>query len=147
MNLSVNPMGQNFNNRNSVNFGMAIKLDNDALPIIKEQASKLSKGAYEEFWKNFDAAVSRQQENPVNIIVRKCNNRRALAAEIVDKSENPLDNQVFTQGFGKKGLKFLDKAEVKADNINDMNQRLGKYDLAIDDDYNPGTVKELDIEV
>lgn len=136
MNLGLNPAGQN--PRASVNFGMAIKIDPDAHSIIKRQAMGLSSKAYDSFCDAFDAAVKRQEDNPVNIIIRKCNNRQALAAEVVDNSENAIDNTVISQGLIRpRGLKFLDKAEAKANKINDLNQRLLKYEVANDVDYDP----------
>lgn len=141
MNLGLNPAGQNKNA--SVNFGMAIKVDPDAHAIIKRQAMRLSDKAYDSFCEAFDAAVKRQENNPVNIIIRKCNNRQALAAEIVDNSENAIDNSVISQRLiYPKGLKFLDKAEAKANKVNDLNQRLMNYDVAKDIDYDP----KIDIE-
>lgn len=136
MNLSVNSVSQNPNG--NPNFGMAIKIDENAHKVIKKQVSKLSQKKAEAFWENFDAAVNRQQDNPVNILIRKCNNRQALAAEVVDDSENALNNKVFTQGlFSPKGLKFVKKAEGYADNINDLNTKLAKYEKALDVDYDP----------
>lgn len=141
MNLGLNTAGQNKNA--SVNFGMAIKVDPDAHAIIKRQAMRLSDKAYDSFCESFDAAVKRQENNPVNIIIRKCNNRQALAAEIVDNSENAIDNSVISQRLIRpKGLKFLDKAEAKANKVNDLNQRLMNYDVAKDIDYDP----KIDIE-
>lgn len=144
MNLSVNSVSPNPNPSNP-NFGMAIKIDENAHKVIKKQVSKLSQKKAESFWENFDAAVNRQQDNPVNILIRRCNNRDALAAEVVDDSENALDNKVFTQGlFNPKGLKFVKKAGEYADNINNLNTKLAKYEKAVDADYDPHT--SLDIE-
>ena len=128
----------------SPNFGMAIKLDNNAHSIIKKQVAKLSSEKADKFWQTLDAAVERQKENPVNVIIRKCKHRQALAAEVVDNSENALNNKVFSQKlFSPKGLNFIDKAEKYADNVDKLNQKLGQYEKAIDADYNP---VHLDIE-
>lgn len=143
MNLGLNPVGQN--TRASVNFGMAIKIGSDAHAIIKRQAMALTDKAYDSFCDAFDAAVKRQENNPVNIIIRKCNNRQALAAEIVDNSENAIDNIVISQGLiHPKGLKFLDKAEAKANKINNLNQRLTNYEAAKAVDY--GSKIKINIE-
>ena len=142
MNLNVNSVSRGQTNPN---FGMAVKLDSDAHSIIKKQVSKLSAKKAEKFWEDFDKIVEDQKDNLVNIIIRKCNNRQALAAEVVDNSESALENKVFTQGlFNPKGLKFVKKAEEYADNINNLNTKLAKYEKAVDADYDPHT--SLDIE-
>lgn len=88
-------MNLNINSASSPNFGMAIKIDENAHRVIKKQVSKLSPQKADTFWENFDAAVNRQQNNPVNILIRKCKNRQALAAEVVDDNKNALNNKVF----------------------------------------------------
>ncbi len=140
-------MNLNINSASSPNFGMAIKIDENAHKVIKKQVSKLSPKKADTFWENFDAAVNRQQDKPVNILIRKCKNRQALAAEVVDDNKNALNNKVFSQGILKpKGLKFLKKAEGYADNINELNTKLSKYEKALETDYNPHNIQELDIE-
>ncbi len=146
MNVNFNPNAQ------STNFGMAIKIDPDAKAILKRQTSDLSQKAYDKFWKSFDEAVERQADNPVNILIRKCNNRQALAAEVVDSGNEPLKNTVYTQGFFfPSKLKYINKAEKKADTLNDLNERLGKYAEAVEDDYLTAAEKTsggaMDIEV
>lgn len=133
-NLRGNPMNVNFNN--SPNFGMAIKLDKSAHLVLKKQAAGMSEKSYEKFWDTIDRAVKRQESNPVDILIRECKYRNALAAEVVDHSEEPLKNTVFTQRlFFPKGLKFLSKAEKRADKINDMNSRIETYPEAVREDY------------
>ena len=106
----------------------------------------MSASTADKFWNDLDAAVERQKDNPVNILIRKCNHRRALAAEVVDDSENALDNKVFAQGlFNPGGLKFVNKAEEYANNVNKLNNKLSRYEKAIDTDYDPRAA-ELDIE-
>lgn len=125
------------------NFGMAVKIDKNAHAVIKRQLAGLSNDAVDSFWKELDAVTTRQAENPVNILLRKCNNRKALAAEVVDNSNEPLDNRVFTQGlFRPKGLKFMSKAETYADNVNSLNTKLAKYDEALDVDYDPSLAEK-----
>ena len=143
MNLSVNSVSPN---PNTPNFGMAVKLDENAHRVIKKQVAKMSASTADKFWNDLDAAVERQKDNPVNILIRKCNHRRALAAEVVDDRENALDNKVFAQGlFNPGGLKFVDKAEEYANNVNKLNNKLSRYEKAIDTDYDPRAA-ELDIE-
>ncbi len=146
MNVNFNPNAQ------STSFGMAIKIDPNAKAILKKQTADLSVNKYLKFWDSFDEAVERQSENPVDIIIRKCNHRNALAAEVVDNGNEPLKNTVYSQGFiFPSRLKFINKAERRADTINDLNQRLSKYTEAVDDDYLTATEKTsggaMDIEV
>lgn len=127
-------MNVDFNNSQS--FGMAIKLDKSAHLVLKKQTVGMSEKNYEKFWDTIDKAVKRQESNPVDILIRECKYRNALAAEIVDYSEKPLKNTVFTQQlFFPKGLKFLSKAEKRADKINDMNSRIESYPEAVRGDY------------
>lgn len=129
-------MNVNFNNGQAQNFGMAIKLDKSAHIVLKKQAANMSDKNYKKFWENIDNAVERQESNPVDIIIRECKHRHALAAEVVDHSDEPLKNTVFTQRlFFPKGLNFLNKAEKRADKINDMNSKISEYPEAIKDDY------------
>lgn len=136
MNLSLNSVSSK--HRSNPNFGMAVKIDPDANLILKKQLVKMSDKALENYWNRFDAIVNRQNDNPVNILIRKCNKRKALAAEIVDNNDNALDNLVTSQGLLRpRGLKFLEKAEICADRINALNNRLAKYEKAVDADYEP----------
>lgn len=140
MNITLNS-----NSRNQ-NFGMAVKLDESAHAIIKRQASKLGDKSYEKFWNKFDDTVKRQEGNPVDIIIRKCKHRKALAAEVVDHGEAPMDNTIFHQSkIFPSGLKFLDKAEKKADKINNLNYQIAKYQTAAPEDFQNGA-KSVDIE-
>lgn len=71
--------------------------------------------------------VEDQEHNPVDIVIRKCKNRKALAADVIDNSEEPLNTVTFTQRLLKPfGLKFLKKAIKSANNINDINGKLDK---------------------
>lgn len=132
MNLGITPANQNINckRNNSLQFGMAIKLDKSAHSIIKKQAVALSEKSRNNFLTKLKEKVERQECNPVNILIRKAKHRNALAAEIVDseigKSMGGIKNQVTSQPFiGKNGsLKFLDKAEKKADKLNDTNRKI-----------------------
>ena len=134
MNLGINPVNQNINckRNNSPQFGMAIKLDQTAHSIIKKQAVALSEKSRNNFFTKLRQAVARQENNPVNILIRKAKHRNALAAEIVDseigKSMGGIKNQVTSQPLvGKNGsLKFLDKAEKKANKLNETNNEVKK---------------------
>ena len=146
MNVNFNP------NYQSPNFGMAIKIDPNAKAILKKQTADLSSSSFENFWKSFDEAIERQAENPVDIIIRKCNHRNALAAEVVDNGREPLENTVYSQGFiFPSKMKFINKAEKRADTLKDLNQRLDKYTEAVKDDYLTAIEKQagegLDLEV
>lgn len=135
MNIGIN----NVNNR--PNFGMAVLFDETALPVMKKQAMKLSQKGYEKFWANIDGAVDRQMGNRTNIIVRKANHRDALVAEIVDENaDTAIKNYVTAQGLIHRNgsLKFLDRAESKANKISDSNSRIQRLDLAEERHYYPG---------
>lgn len=120
---------------NTTNFGMAIKLDKSANAIIKRQTYRASETRYENFWNELNRLVEDQEHNPVDIVIRKCKNRKALAADVFDNSEEPLNTVTFTQRLLKPfGLKFLKKAIKSANNINDINKKLDKlpkYDANI----------------
>ncbi len=135
-------------NNSNTNFKMAVKLDPNAQPIIKKQVLNMSNKNANKFWERFDEIVERQQNNPVDIIIRKCEGRKALAAEVVDHGEEAVNNTVFSQGvFNPNGLKFVQKAEERAEAINDINSRFGKYTPATEEDYIPGKLgKNLDID-
>lgn len=135
MNIGIN----NANNRPS--FGMAVLFDESALPVMKKQAMKLSQKGYEKFWTKIDAAVDRQAGNPTNIIVRKTAHRDALAAEVVDgNADTAIKNYVTAQGLIHRNgsLKFLDRAETKANKISDTNVKLEKLDIAEERHFYPG---------
>lgn len=143
MNLNVNSVSRGQTNPN---FGMAVKIDGNAHKIIKKQVASLSPKKADRFWETFDSIVEAQKDNLVNIIIRKCKHRQALAAEVVDNSENALENRVFSQGLiSPSGLKFVIKAEDHANKINRLNQKLAGYEKAIDTDYTPN-IGSVDIE-
>lgn len=119
--------------RANPSFGMAIKLDKSAHSIIKRQAMNLGEKSKENFFKGIDQAVKNQENNPVNIILRKSNNRRALVAEVVDSeagrelgsAKNYVSSQPFF--FFKNGsLKFLNTAEKKANELNTINSKVNE---------------------
>mgnify|MGYP007012490640 CR=1 FL=1 len=128
-------------NNNRPSFGMAVLFADSAKPVIKEQASKLSKKGYAKFWETINGAVERQAENPNNIIVRKTKHRNVLAAEVVDAdSATAMKNYVTAQGLLSRNgsLKFLKSAEVRADKLNDVNSRLENLATAEERHFYPG---------
>ena len=119
MDLSVS------NNRPS--FGMAVLFEKSASPVMKEQATKLSKKGYQKFWDGIESAINRQENNPNNIIIRKAKHRNALVAEVVDAdTANAMKSYVSAQGvFSRNGsLKFLEKAENRANALEDLNAKV-----------------------
>lgn len=132
----------------SASFGMAVKVDPNAQRVIKAQTSELSEEAYNKFWDNFNHIVSRQEGNPVDILIRKCKHRDAIAAEVVDHSDSPMKNTVYSQStLFPGGLKFMERAEKKADRIKDVNDKIGTYKPATENDYKAGKlVEEIDVD-
>ena len=107
MNYSVNSV--------SPNFGMAIKIDSNAHPVIKKQVAKMAGEKAEKFWETLDAAVYRQKDNPVNILIRKSNHRQALVAVVVDNSEEALNNNQVEEAtkLFSEATKKIDQACTK----------------------------------
>ena len=158
MNLSIGQASYNDMNcqrKNNPNFKMAVKIDPSAMKVMKNQTLKLSSkapkknpagSAYEKFWTKLNDSISRQEENPVNIIIRKTKMRNGLTAEVVDsQAATAVKNQKYSQSLLSKNgsLKFLDKAEKTANKINDTNIRLGKLTEATKNDYKAGYNSEL----
>ena len=158
MNLGITPMNQNMNcsRHNTPSFGMAIKVDKSAYPIIKKQAIALGEKGKNNFFTKLKQAVTRQEQNPVDIIIRKAKRRQALAAEIVDseagKAIGGVKNKVKSQPIiGKNGsLGFLNKAEKKADKLNETNNQVQEIIDSIPKaeakDYGK-VIKQIDTEV
>lgn len=121
----------NYSSRNNnVKFGMALKLDPSAHAVIKKQAFALGEKGKNNFFTKLKQAFERQENNPVDIIIRKAKHRKALAAEIVDsdagKEIGGIKNMVTSQPLvGKNGsLRFLNKAEKKANKLNETNNQV-----------------------
>ena len=159
MHLGITPMNQNMNcsrHNNTPSFGMAIKMDKSAYPIIKKQAIALGEKGKNNFFTKLKQAVTRQEQNPVDIIIRKAKHRQALAAEIVDseagKAIGGVKNKVKSQPIiGKNGsLGFLNKAEKKADKLNETNNQVQEIIDSIPKaeakDYGK-VIKQIDTEV
>lgn len=109
-------------------FGMALKINESAIPVIKKQAFQLETNARGNFLREIEDASKNEKDNPVNIIIRKSKFRKALVAEVIDSEEGKklgsTKKKTFSQPFGKKivSLKFLDKARdyaLRLSNVND----------------------------
>lgn len=109
-------------------FGMALKINESAIPVIKKQAFQLETNARGNFLREIEDASKNEKDNPVDIIIRKSKFRKALVAEVIDSEEGKklgsTKKKTFAQPFGKKivSLKFLDKARdyaLRLSNVND----------------------------
>lgn len=109
-------------------FGMALKINESAIPVIKKRAFQLETNARGNFLREIEDASKNEKDNPVNIIIRKSKFRKALVAEVIDSEEGKklgsTKKKTFSQPFGKKigSLKFLDKARdyaLRLSNVND----------------------------
>ncbi|MCM1264988.1 MAG: hypothetical protein NC200_02215 [Candidatus Gastranaerophilales bacterium] len=151
MNLGINAATPNYNcqRKNSPNFGMAVLVDKNALPVLKNQAMKLSNkagkngttSAYENLWNQINESIDRQKDNPVNIILKKVFGRNAIQAVVVDSTaETAVKNKKFSQGiFSRSGnMKCLEQAEEHANKLNDANARISEFNLATKADYKAG---------
>ena len=87
MHLGINPItNSSAQYRNNPKFGMAIKLDKSAIPVLKEQFVAMSnKKDAETFISDIRKAVDFQKPNPVSIVIRAVEDAPGkLGAEIVD---------------------------------------------------------------
>lgn len=148
MNLGINSVSNNYSSMNckrnsSPNFGMAMKVDKSAEKVIKEQVLNLSPKKADAFWEKLEALKTESESNPVNWIIRKCNKRNALAAEVVDSAaETAVKNKVHSQPFVFKNgnLKFAEKAKADAERINDANLKIDSLPKAEEIDFFAGGV-------
>lgn len=132
--LGINNSINNSNYRNnSPKFGMAIKLDSSAVPVIKKQAAKMKSIEQNNFLSLIKQYVKDQENNPVTVIIRATKSlRKALAAVVVDSKKGQemgkLKNKTFTQPFRKKdgNLKFLNDASNYANKLNETNNEVQK---------------------
>ena len=123
MNIGIN----NSNYGCNPSFGMSVFLDKSADKVIKKQAVKMSKKAYDKFWGTFNDVVTRQEGLTPDIIVRKAKHRDALVAEVVEAdTANAIKSYVTAQGLIHKNgsLKFLNRAENRADKLRDIDKNL-----------------------
>ena len=144
--LGINNSINNSNYRNnSPKFGMTVKLDSSAVPVIKKQASKMKTIDRTKFLSLIRQGAEHQANNPVDIIIRKTKFRNALAAEVVDskigKELGKLKNKIFTQPFRKKdgNLKFLDNASNYANKLHETNKEV----IKLVDDIPKATVEDF----
>lgn len=136
------------NNRPS--FGMAVLFADSAKPVIKRQTTQLSERGYQKFWDGIESAINRQESNPNNIIVRKAKHRDALVAEVVDaNTSDAIKNYVTAQGFiAKNGsLRFLKKAEVRADKLRNVNEKIDNLPVADEKLLHPAEKSEIIEEI
>lgn len=123
-------------NNNRPSFGMAVLFENSATPVMKEQATKLSKKGYQKFWDGIQSAIERQENNPNNIHIRKAKHRKALVAEVVDADgATAMKNYVTAQRILSRNgsLKFLDRAEKRANALEDLNRKVNNLPKAVED--------------
>lgn len=148
MNLGINPaVNNNYNSmncnrrRNNTSFGMAFKVDESAMQIMKDQTLALSPKKATKFWDKLSEMISRNEDNPVKVIIRKCNHRKALAAEVVDsEAETAVKNRVHSQPllFKNGSLKFAEKAEKDANLLNETNKKIEALPKAEEKDFYAG---------
>ena len=117
----ISPIKINQNN-NSPKFGMAIKMHENAIPVLKKQALKINPKSENKFLETLNGIIERQKENPIDIILRKNKKGNKLIAEISTSKEKI---QFSPSLFEKvKDLKYLLKAEKKADFLNKVNDEV-----------------------
>lgn len=148
MNLGINSVSNNYSSmncqrKNSPSFGMAMKVDKSAEKIIKDQVLSLKPKKAEAFWAKLEELKSSSESNPVNWIIRKCNRRNALAAEVVDSNaETAVKNKVFSQPlmFKDGKLGFAEKAAAEAEKLNDANLKIQALPKSTEADFFAGGV-------
>ena len=150
MNLSINNSvsnnysSMNCKRNNSPSFGMAVLVEKSAEKVMKDQVLTMKPKKAAAFWEKLNDLISRNESNPVNVIIRKCTHRDALAAEVVDSAaETAVKNKVHSQPFVlfKNGsLKFAEKAEADANLINEANVKIASLPKAAESDFYPGGV-------
>lgn len=148
MNLGINSYSNNYGamnckRKNSPNFGMAFKVEDSAMKVIKDQVLSLKPKKAEGFWQKFNDIITRNESNPVNVIIRKCEKRNALAAEVVDsEAATAINNKVYTQPFFFKNgnLAFAERAEADAKVLNETNAKLAELPKAAEKDFYPGGI-------
>jgi hypothetical protein len=141
--MSTNYKAMDCKRRCNPNFGMAVKVDPSANKVIKNQVLKMKPETASTFWENLNGFIDRQKDNLNNIVIRKTNHRNALAAEVVDAEvETAVKNKVYAQGiFSKNGsLKFMEKAEEKANNLKEVNEKVAKLPEATKNDFYSGGI-------
>lgn len=125
-------------------FGMAVKFAPSGLRVMKLQTSKMSEKDYENFYKELDEIIARQEDNLVaDELVRGGKYLDRLIVEVVDHGDNPVKISKYSQSLlFPSGLKCLRKGEEKANRLKDLNERLNEYPLATENDYISGKISE-----
>ncbi len=148
MNLGINSYSSNYNSmnckrNNSPSFGMSMLVEKSAEKVIKDQVLSMKPKKAEAFWAKLEELKASSEKNPVNWIIRKCNRRDALAAEVVDSAaDTAVKNRVHSQPilFKTGNLKFAEKAKAEADLINDTNLRIADLPKAKEADFYAGGI-------
>lgn len=148
MELGINT-GLNCNKKNNINFGMAVKFEDGAYDVIKRQAAKLSTSARNNFIQSLKEISSCEEQNPVDILIKKASKRQALKAEVVDTETGdfePLETSIYSQPlFFKNGkLKFLRKALDKAREVDSLNRQVAELKNATNQIDEAGS--KMDVE-
>ena len=120
MNQSANPR-----------FGMAVKMDKSAYPVIKDQFLKLGLNEKDQdfFVKTIGDVATKQIKNPIDIIIKESSKKTGkLAAELVDtngkKDLGKLTKSETIFHQEKDGqLGFLDNAQKTATVLNTINYK------------------------
>lgn len=127
MNIGFTPNYQSMNINRTPNFGMAVVLEEKAVPVIKKELVKLSDQQVNAFWEKINNVRSRQVSNPVDINITK-NMFGKIRAKVIDSS-NPAAKGITTKRRlfeGKGNLNFLDRAEHQANVLNKSNIELSE---------------------
>ena len=127
MNLRIDPIvNQPAQYKNNPKFGMAVKLNKSAIPVIKKQFITMANNTKsQEFIHSVRNAATNQARNPVNVVIKAAeDNSGKLVAEVVDSNKgNELGFSAkydFVQSeIGKTD--FIEKACNLADTVHIAN--------------------------
>ena len=115
-------------NNKSPNFGMALKIDKSATPIIKNRFLYTPGKDKDFFITTIKECAERQAKNPVDIFIKE--DKGKLVAEVVDSEVGQNLGKPLTQCiYPEKERKLLDvgfilNAEHTADTLNTANEEL-----------------------
>lgn len=118
-------------NNKSPNFGMALKIDKSATPVIKNKFLLSIRDHKDSFKTTINEVAKRQAQNPVDIFIK--GDKGKLVAEVVDSEAGlelgyPQVQKLFPQD--ENGLKkhldssFILSAEICADKLKSVNDEL-----------------------
>lgn len=123
MNIGFNPVRQN----NNPKFGMSLKIDKTAYPVIKDHVLKMNEQEVDTFIKAVKGVAERTARNPVDIIIKssgeKCPSK--LVAQVADSELGKELGATETINYiqdSKGGTLFLFDAERRAEHVNRTNQ-------------------------